>query len=130
MEVCMLGYSRKNIPTPPQREYMKNLLEKTVFLIKRMRWKSYFYRHRDSLDNTQIDEHYGLKSRRTPPQIPELRDFENDLDSLIQRTKFKKTFNRFQQFLKNDIKNTNSSKVVYCCRQRNKKYLLNVTREI
>ena len=63
-----------------------------------------FYLHRDSLDNTQIDEHYGLKSRRTPPHIPELRDLENDLDSLIQRTKFKKTFNRFQQVLKTTSK--------------------------
>ena len=95
---------------PPQREYMKNLLEKTDVLIKRMRWKAYFYLNKDSLDNTKRDEHYGLKSRRSPTHIPGLRDFEHDLVSLIQRTKFKKTFNRFQQVLKNDIRNINSSK--------------------
>ena len=75
-----------------------------------MRWKAYFHLHKDSLDNTKRDEHYGLKSRRSPSHIPELKDFENDLVSLIQRTKFKKTFNIFPQVLKNDIRNINSSK--------------------
>ena len=89
---------------------MKNLLEKIEVLIKRMRWKAYFYLNKDSLDNTKRDEPYGLKSRRSPPHIPGLRDFEHDLVSLIQRTNFKKTFNRFQQVLKNDIRNIHSSK--------------------
>ena len=106
----MLGCSRKNIPIPPQREYVKNFVEKADVLIKRMRWKAYFYLHIDSLDNTKRDEHYGLKSRRSPNHIPELKDFENGLVSLIQRTKLKKTFNGFQQDLENDIRNMNSSK--------------------
>ena len=95
MELYKLGYSKKNIPIPPQREYMKNLLEKTEVLIKRMRWKAYFYLNKDSLENTKRDEHYRLKSRRSPPHIPELKDFEHDLVSLIQWTKFKKTFTDF-----------------------------------
>ena len=62
------------------------------------------------MENTQKDEHHGLKSRRTPPHIPELKDIESDLASLIQGTKFKKTINTFQQVLKNDIRNISSSK--------------------
>ena len=110
MELYKLGYSKKNIPIPPQREYMENLLEKNEVLIKIMRWKAYFYLNKDSLENTKRDEHYGLRSRRSPPHIPEIKDFENDLVSLIQRNKFKKSFNRFQKLLKNDIRKINSSK--------------------
>ena len=88
MELYKLGYSRKKMPIPPQRAYMKNLLEKTEVFTKRMRWKAYFYLHKDSLDDTQRDEHYALRSRRSPPHIPELKDFENDFVSLIQRTNF------------------------------------------
>ena len=109
MELYKLGYSKKNIPIPPQWEYMKNLLEKNNVLIKRMHWKAYFYLHNDSLYSTQKDKHYRLIARCSSSHIPELKDLENDLVSLMQRIKFKKTFNRFQQVWKNDIRNINSS---------------------
>ena len=75
-----------------------------------MRRKAYFYLNKDSLDNTQKDEHYGLTSCRSQPLIPELKDLENDLVSLMQWTNFKKTFNRFQLVLNYDIRNIYSSK--------------------
>ena len=85
MERYKLGYSKKNIPMTPQRAYMKNLLEKNEELIKRMRWKAYFYPHKDNLSNTQKDEHYRLNCRRYQTHIPEEKDLENDLVSLMTK---------------------------------------------
>ena len=38
-----LPYSRKNIPIPAADEYRRKLIEMTESVIKRMRWKAFFF---------------------------------------------------------------------------------------
>ena len=45
-------------------------------------------------------ENYGLKTTKSPETIPELKNFENDLISMIQNIEFKKFSNPLQQNLK------------------------------
>ena len=95
MDLFNMKYSGKNIPLPSNREYLKQLLEKTESLIKRMRWKAFFFLNKDKdadselsdSDSNESDddrtETYGLKSKRTPPQIPEMIAFESEMLQMV-----------------------------------------------
>ena len=48
-------------------------------------------------------EWYGLKSSKTPKQLKELIPFENDLITLVQNIRFRKTRNHCQKKIKKDI---------------------------
>ena len=72
----------KNIPIPDKKSYLLKLVEKIESVVKRMRWKAYFYLQRennvensnnsDSFDNGLDDsnverkECYGFKSSKHP----------------------------------------------------------------
>ena len=105
MEKLKFEYSYKNIPIPSVRSYKLYLLEKIEMVIKRMRWKAYFFNKKD--ENNEIQETYGLKSLNCPPQIKELSAFEDELFNLINILKFRKIRSAFQNKLKEDIKTIN-----------------------
>ena len=65
----------------------------------------------DEQDN-ELTENYGLKTSRTPDQVPEMVSFEKELIS-IAILKFRKFYNQFQSKLKEDIASINSSNKVY-----------------
>ena len=55
------GYSLKNIPLASKHSYKYKLIEKTGQLVKRMRWKAFFYDKDDTnkynnKNNTYVDE--------------------------------------------------------------------------
>ena len=87
------GYSLKNIPLPSKDSYKYKLIEKTEQLLKRMRWKAFFY-ERDNTNkysnknNTYVEETIDnkckLKTRKCPLQIQEMKDFENYLLKLFR----------------------------------------------
>ena len=105
-EKVNFGYSIKNIPIPPERTYLLQLMEKVEMVITRMRWKAIHFNNNDSRDNIKEEntEWYGLKSPYSPRQVKELIPFENDLVELIRNIKFRKIRNTFQGKLKEDIK--------------------------
>ena len=108
-----LGYSHINVPVPFEKEYTQTLLEKTEELFKRMRWKEFFC---NNINETQQDyqtaETYGLRTKKSPPSINELKGFENDLISLIKNIEIKKTRSKFQNKLKSDVLKINESNVI------------------
>ena len=105
-----LGYSPKNVPVPSEKEYTLTLLEKTEELFKRMRWKAFFYNNRnETQQDYQTAKTYGLRTKKSPPSINELKGFENDLISLIKNIEYKKTRSKFQNKLKSDVLKINES---------------------
>ena len=106
MEKIQFDYSMKNIPIPSRAAYTTNLLEKVESVIKRMRWKAYFFLN--PTNNHQPNK-FNIKSRRCPPPIEELKPFEDDMFKMIEGLKFKVVKNHFQDKLKQDIKMINSS---------------------
>ena len=102
-----LGYSLKNIPIPPAREYMKLLISRTEDVVKRMRWKAFFYLKgtSDACDK----ERYGFRSRKCPPQIDELTAFEDDVHRMIDNVKFRPASSEFQDTLRSDLKRIRES---------------------
>ena len=101
MERVNFNYSMKNIPIPNSRQYTKRLIEKTENVIKRMRWKAFFYLHPEAKPVQK--ENYGFNSRATPPQINEMSKFEDDLLRLIENIEFRNNRCQFQYKLNDDV---------------------------
>ena len=90
MDKINFGCSVKNIPIPSNKEYLKRLIDATEKLIKRMRWRAHYFLHLPSPREKQ--ETFGFNSKKSPPQIPELNEFESKMASLIQNIEFKADF--------------------------------------
>ena len=107
-----LGYSLKNIPIPSQEIYLKSLIEKVTSVIQRMRWRAFhFLKGADGSESAT--NYYGLKSRKCPPHVEELKAFEDDLQKLVESVSFRKTHDKFQETLKKDVARIKSSNSVF-----------------
>ena len=100
-----LDYSLKNIPIPPINIYRKFLIEKVECVIKRMRWKAFFFLKGENAPEPtdRDDEHFGFKSRKCPPQVEEMKGFEDDLLSIIEGIEVRRASDPFQDRLRKDI---------------------------
>ena len=56
MEKFKLGYSVKNIPTPTERQYKLQLMDKIEAVIKRMRRKAIFFNEKDDETNEKTSK--------------------------------------------------------------------------
>ena len=79
MEPIRFNYSMKNIPIPSKNAYLKRLIEKVENVIKRMRWKAFFFERNEDEDQDELNDDqnsqnhkYGFKSRKCPPQIEDM----------------------------------------------------------
>ena len=95
-------YSPKDIPTANRTTYLKCLVDKTEQFLRRLRWRAFFFLNPKASSETK--ETYGFNSRKTPPIVEELKEFENCMIDLAQSIEFKTRKNTFQQKLKMDIK--------------------------
>ena len=77
MEKINFNYSLKNIPIPPTNSYMKSFIAKVESLIRRMRWKAFFFDEDSNTPNTRLT--YGFNTENSPPVRPLLTPFENDM---------------------------------------------------
>ena len=107
MDRINFEYSTKNIPIPSRNEFIKKLIEKTEQLCRRMRWKAYFFLN-PGTQATQKNT-YGFNSRKTPPQVTEMMNFENRLLRMIENVKFRHVNCTFQQHLLLDMSNIKKS---------------------
>ena len=94
MENTSFNYSLKNIPFPDKSSYTLKLMEKIESVIKRMRWKAYFYLNKETQEKQQKNT-FGFKSWYNPPQCNLLEEFEKDVLDIIKSIKFRKVRNKF-----------------------------------
>ena len=115
MERARFTYSMKNIPIPPRNPYLKNLIEKTENVIKRMRWKAFFFERNkekdvNCSDDTKETNNYGrIQIKKMAPHDDDLSNFESDLYDMIKNVEFRNQHNKFQNQLQQDIRKNNSS---------------------
>ena len=126
-----LGYSLKNIPIPSPSTYTTALIKRTEDVIKRMRWKAFFFLRNDDLDSDDPEskETFGFRTRKCPPRVNELEAFEDDLLKMIENIDFRTASNDLQRRLDKDIQKIKNSKDVivpadktrnlYACQRRN-----------
>ena len=91
------------------------MIEKTEAVIKRMRWKFYWFSTNNSSSSEESkSENFGFKSKNTPPTSNELEAFENDMLDMIRNIKFDDNYtDQFQKKLKTDISKIRNSNDVY-----------------
>jgi hypothetical protein len=65
---------------PSQDAYLKNLIENVESVTKRMRWKAIFFQKGSTTQNQS-----SLSSNKSPPTIPLLKPFDDDLIKLIEK---------------------------------------------
>ena len=106
-------HSLKNIPIPPNGVYKKRLVEMVEEVIRRMRWKAFFFLRGENGETQVSEEKYGLKSRKCPPQVNALKAFEEDMLKLIDDLEFKKSNDDFQKTLKADMRRIKKSDAVF-----------------
>ena len=83
---------------------MKSPIEKVESVIKRKRWKAFFFDRNEQDNNDAINnDNFGFKSRKCPPQNSELYKFEADLLDMVHNIKFRKVNKKFQNKLNEDI---------------------------
>ena len=88
MQRILFDYSLKNIGVPSQDVYRTRLIQKVENIVSRMRWKAYFFLNGSSGNQ---EYKYGLKSKKTPPTIKDMKSFKNDLlIDMIQNVEFRK----------------------------------------
>ena len=92
--------------------YMKSLIEEVESVIKRKRWKAFFFDRNEQDNNDAINnDNFGFKSRKCPPKNSELGKFEADLLDMVHNIKFRKV---------NKNSRTNSTKTSAKSRNRQK----------
>ena len=106
------SYSLKNIPTPNERTYKLQLIEKIELFIKKLPWKAIFFINngKETTESCASDLVYRLKSNKCPLQLKELIPFEDNLVDLMRNTTFHKVRNNFQVKLYKDLRKVCSSK--------------------
>ena len=87
-------------------------IEMTESVIKRMRWKAFFFLRGDE-NERQENEKYGMKSWKCPPLIEELKPFEEDMLKLIEGLEFTTPNDDFQRTLKSGIDRIKKSSAVF-----------------
>ena len=107
MEKIDIDYSTKKISIPSKDEYEIHLLSKIEHVIKRMRWKALEYLGKL---NNSTKESYGFKSRKCPPTVKEMTNFEEDFRLMIKNLEYRNIKNEFSKKLADDIKLIKSTK--------------------
>ena len=64
------SHSLKNIPLHSKKALITSSIQKAESLIKRMRWKAFWFDRRDEEIDQDIEETYGFKTHNTPPPSP------------------------------------------------------------
>ena len=109
MDKFNFGYSPNNIPIATERQYKLKLVKKIEAVIKRMRWKVFYFEQSDTHNNSK-NIYYGLTSDKTPPPTKLLELFERDLFKMVEKIKFRKINCEFQNKHNSDIKGIKSSR--------------------
>ena len=69
MDKVTYEYSLKNIPIPSQRKYMKTLISKVESVVRRMRWKAFFYERKTKPEEEEdFFFNYGFNTETGAPQ--------------------------------------------------------------
>ena len=112
MEKISYDYSLKNIPIPSKTSCNLKLIEKIESVIKRMRWKAYFFLNEGKCQSDNKNT-FGFRSRYHLSQRLELEKFEKDLFNCISSIKFSNYKTDFQQKLVTDIADLKQSKNIF-----------------
>ena len=77
-----------------------------------MKWKAYFFPNSSDNSYNERQEKYVFKTKKHPPHIKEMDNFEPDLIGLVKSIKFKKIHNNIQQQMSSDLRRIRESNYI------------------
>ena len=133
MESINFRYSMKNVLLATKNQYKYKLIEKVEIVLKRMRWKALFFDNTNDNNNTnntntntqnsnQNPRKFTFKSRNCPPQMPGMKEFEEDVYNMVKNINFKKVHSKFQEQLLQVVKRITSSNNVFIPADKTQNY--------
>ena len=122
-----LGYSKKNIPIPSQKEYKLQLIHSVEKFVRNLRWRAFFFLYPS--DKPQ-KENFGFNSiRLIPIPITQLKEFENRLKNMVRDVVFRPYNNDFQNRMKRDLNDIiTSPNIIVAADKTTNNYKLTPTR--
>ena len=122
MQPFFFDYSTKSIPTPSKFQYRKVLVNKVESFIGRLRWALFFIQNPTA---NKSKETFGFPTNNSPPALPELKPFEDDLMTMVRGIQFRPINNQFQKKLSDDIRKINNTDdvIVSADKTENKYYM-------
>ena len=99
-----IPYSLKNIPYLNKFQYQKLLIGKVEDLLKRMRWKLYWFQNVGTKEKINT---FGFKSTNYPPAMQELKAFEDEMVEIIASVETRNVTNQLQSRMQEDIARIN-----------------------
>ena len=112
MENTSFNYSLKNIPFPDKSSYTLKLMEKIESVIKRMRWKAYFYLNKETQKKISRRTPQDSNPGTTRHSVAYLKNLRKDVFD-IKSIKFRKVRNKFQEELKEDLSKIRKSRNMF-----------------
>ena len=91
--------------------------------IRRLRLKAHHFCKYNGQNNSRQFDNFGFKTSVTPPQNEYLNAFENDMYEMIRNIEFINVRNRFQDKLKQDLQNIQSSKNILAFADKSQTYM-------
>ena len=100
------------MPTPGEKSYKLRLLEMIEIFIQKMRCRTIIFinNNKKAAQDYKQGFSYGLKNGRSPPQVKDLIQFEDNLVRIVKQLKFCKVENNFQKILREHMKEVQTSK--------------------
>ena len=81
------------------------MVSKVVSFLSRLRWKLFAIQN----PGIQTKITYGFNTTNPPPQMKELRSFEEDMFALVKNIQYRQVYNSFQSTLSNKIKEVHAT---------------------
>jgi len=109
MDAINFGYSMKKIPIPGIKKYLTSFIEMTESVVEHMRWSEFLFLYPNG--NSGDTNTHRFTTRKSPPIITELREFEEEIRSLIASIRFQylQPDQVQQRFTSNDVNNIKKS---------------------
>ncbi len=114
MEKTSLGYSDKNIPVPSENSYRRKLIISAEKFIRRARWRAFFALGRSQNSNPR-KETYGFPTSNPAPQVPELKELEDEILNLVKNISFSNYSKPFLRQLAKDVKSLGKEQRMLVC---------------
>ena len=79
-----------------------------------MRWIAYFFLQDNGESNqSQQRNTYGFKTKRSAPNVTELKPFEDDISTLLESVKFRSVSDEFIESIEKDMETIKASNNVF-----------------
>ena len=110
-----MPFSKKCIPIPSNKEYLKKSFNAVASLCRRMAWRAAIEIRKENGEEMEETDYFGFKSHRAPPPegVEVVKEFTEKMMDLFTNIKFRRSYhNEFQNEMEEWLSNITSEKKI------------------